>query len=142
MLLQRRRPLRQPLLKLSKGRKVSQSQLTVRKGMLTTDADGFVSAVVRNRLLRPTTGMRPPLRYRLVTGDGTGTGAFVKQEEGPPSIKGWPGARFTRGEATEHVTVYTNIGAPKPTLFSDVTDYNDSNAPRMESWTIDRRHSC
>ena len=47
---------------------------------------------------------------------GTGTGVFVKQEEGPPSIKGWAGARFTRGEATEHVTVYTNIGAPKPTL--------------------------
>ena len=68
---------------------------------------------------------------------GTGTGVFVKQEEGPPSIKGWAGARFTRGEATEHVTVYTNIGAPKPTLYSDVDGYDDLTGGVVTDVTID-----
>ena len=56
----------------------------------------------------------------------------MKQEEGPPSIKGWAGALFTRGEATEHVTVYTNIGAPTPTLFSEVDGYDRLNGWRAE----------
>ena len=64
----------------------------------------------------------------LTATGGTSTGVFAKQEEGPPSIKGWAGARFTRGEATEHVTVYTNIGAPKPTLFSEVEAYDEDSA--------------
>ena len=47
------------------------------------------------------------------------TGMFAKSDTGPASISGWSGAKFTRGTATEHVTVYTNIAAPMPAAFTN-----------------------
>ena len=37
---------------------------------------------------------------------------LMAAETPPHAIDGWHGARFMRGEATEYVTVYTNIDAP------------------------------
>lgn len=48
---------------------------------------------------------------------GGRSGDFEMQEEGPAAIEGWTGARFTRGTATEHLTVYTDIDAPEPMAF-------------------------
>ena len=39
-------------------------------------------------------------------------GEFAEQEDGPASIAGWAGARFRRGEAAEHLVVYSDVGAP------------------------------
>jgi len=44
-------------------------------------------------------------------------GEFVAREEGPAAIAGWTGARFRRGEATEHLVVYTNVDPAEPMAF-------------------------
>ena len=56
------------------------------------------------------------------TGGAARTGEFKVQAAGPASISGgWTGQKFMRGEATddpiEHLTVYTDIEAPKPMDF-------------------------
>ena len=98
-------------------------------GAKAVDEDGaFMDpSMVMPMIMAKHDGTAATITTLTETGDSR-TGDFEKQEEGPPSIKGWAGARFTRGEATEHVTVYTNIGAPKPTLFSEVDDYDNLTA--------------
>ena len=49
---------------------------------------------------------------------GTGATAFKKSETAPPSISRWDGSMWTRGTATEHVTLYTNIAAPEAVAFN------------------------
>ena len=55
----------------------------------------------------------------LGTDGGTGTGAYTAATDAAAAITGWAGAKFTRGEATEYVTVYTNIDKPTPLAFTD-----------------------
>ena len=50
--------------------------------------------------------------------DGPAGGSFDEREEGPASIAGWTGARFERGAAVEHLTVYTDIGVPEAMAFT------------------------
>ena len=52
-----------------------------------------------------------------VTGDDAGTGDF-EAADAPAAIAGWHGSSWMRGEATEHVTVYTDIDEPTPTAFT------------------------
>ena len=63
------------------------------------------------------------------TNDGSGakvtvtaaetTRKYAKQDTGPSAIDGWDGSRWSRAatRATEHLTVYTDIGAPTPMAF-------------------------
>ena len=51
-------------------------------------------------------------------GGAARAGAFAIQSSGPRPIAGWPGARFRRGEATEHLVVYTDVGAPEAAAFT------------------------
>ena len=44
-------------------------------------------------------------------------GDFVAQDNGPGAIAGWTGARFRRGEAAEHLVVYTDAGPPEVMAF-------------------------
>ena len=44
-------------------------------------------------------------------------GDFVAQDSGPGAIAGWTGARFRRGEAAEHLVVYTDAGPPEVMAF-------------------------
>ncbi len=49
------------------------------------------------------------------------SGDFVEQDDGPASISSWTGARFRRGaanEPTEHLVVYTDVGAPEAMPFT------------------------
>ena len=51
--------------------------------------------------------------------DGTAReGAFSVRESGPASVPGWTGARFQRGEASEHLVVYTDVGTPEAMAFT------------------------
>ena len=51
-------------------------------------------------------------------GGSARSGEFVMQDNGPAPISGWSGARFLRGEAGEHLVVYTDVGAPQPMAFT------------------------
>ena len=44
-------------------------------------------------------------------------GDLVAQDNGPGAIAGWTGARFRRGEAAEHLVVYTDAGPPEAMAF-------------------------
>ncbi len=51
--------------------------------------------------------------------DGSARGGeFSMQENGPAPISGWTGVRFQRGETTEHLVVYTDVGAPEAMAFT------------------------
>ena len=52
-----------------------------------------------------------------ISGGGTGSGAY-KADAAPAAIAGWSGASFMRGEATEYVTVYSNIAEPEVKAFN------------------------
>ena len=45
-------------------------------------------------------------------------GAFGIQSNGPRPIISWTGVRFRRGEAAEHLVVYTDVGAPEEAAFT------------------------
>ena len=45
-------------------------------------------------------------------------GELVEQGNGPRPIAGWIGARFRRGEATEHLIVYTDVGESEAMPFT------------------------
>ena len=46
------------------------------------------------------------------------TGELSEEDEGPAEIAGWTGARFRRGEATEHLVVYTDVAEPEAVAFT------------------------
>ena len=52
------------------------------------------------------------------SGGAARSGGFAMESDGPGPIEGWTGARFRRGEATEHLVVYTDVGAPEPMPFT------------------------
>ena len=59
----------------------------------------------------------------VASGGGAGSGDFKMQAAGPAGISGWTGQKFTRAVGAtdtmvEHVTVYTDIDAPKPMAFT------------------------
>jgi len=58
-------------------------------------------------------------------GGSARTGDFAEQEDGPAAIAGWAGARFTRGEATEHLAVYTDVAEP------EAMDFTPENLNRL-----------
>lgn len=45
-------------------------------------------------------------------------GDFAEQDDGPAAIAGWAAARFRRGEAAEHLVVYTDVDAPEAVSFT------------------------
>ena len=51
-------------------------------------------------------------------GGSARSGDFAERDEGPAAIAGWAGARFRRGEAAEHLVVYTDVGPPVPMSFT------------------------
>ena len=51
-------------------------------------------------------------------GGSARSGEFVIEDNGPALISGWSGARFLRGEAGEHLVVYTDVGVPQPMAFT------------------------
>ncbi len=51
-------------------------------------------------------------------GGSARSGEFVMEDSGPALIAGWSGARFLRGEAGEHLVVYTDVGAPQAMAFT------------------------
>lgn len=51
-------------------------------------------------------------------GGSARSGAFAEEDDGPAAIAGWTGARFARGEAGEHLIVYTAVGAPVAAAFT------------------------
>ena len=56
------------------------------------------------------------------TGDAitiTGLTDYEKQAAGPPAIDGWDGSVWAKGTATEYVTLYTDIRAPKGVEFNE-----------------------
>ena len=46
-------------------------------------------------------------------GGSARSGEFVVEDDGPAPISGWSGVRFLRGEAGEHLVVYTDVGVPQ-----------------------------
>ena len=51
-------------------------------------------------------------------GGSARAGEFSRLENGPAPISGWTGARFKRGEANEHLNVYTDVGVPEVAAFT------------------------
>ena len=51
-------------------------------------------------------------------GSSARSGDFAEQDDGPAPIAGWTGVRFRRGEAAEHLVVYTDVGAPEAMPFT------------------------
>ena len=92
-------------------------------------AEGLAAAIdaakaEANTTIMATVGTRVPTPMISHSGDavsvaiGTGTTAYKKAATAPPSIAGWDGSMWTRGTATEHVTLYTNIAAPEAVAFT------------------------
>ena len=92
-------------------------------------AEGLAAAIdaakaEANTTIMATVGTRVPTPMISHSGDavsvaiGTGATAFKKAATAPPSIAGWDGSMWTRGTATEHVTLYTNIAAPEAVAFT------------------------
>ena len=69
------------------------------------------------------------------TGPANGAAEFKETGEAVHTIRGWFGKMLGRsdegGSAREMVTVYTDIEAPTPALFSDVTAYSGLGAGRQ-----------